>query len=258
MRNKKNLDRYFSARQKMFLKYSGIRKINVFPYRDDTVLEKWGVNKRVRKECLPLLITGTGRCGTHFMAKNIRAAGYDFYHERTGKDGTSSHWFVVDSDWYPMMPFTASGVAHVGERKSDYIFDKIVHLVRHPVSCVNSMLSVFMRIDYEFVEDTLIPKSYEAWNKSRFERAMLLWLYVNEAAERLDPVLRVRIDAVNYWYTDVMNLAFNRKSYLSINRPTNKRGTRRKILYEFKDFIKVNKEIAERIESTASRYGYKV
>src|SRR5210317_297718 len=107
---------------------------------------KHGVNKTAGKKIRKnLLVIGSGRCGTTWLSQTLQAAGFDVKHECVGDHGTVSLFFQVDADWYPFVPWVAKEpgrVAHVGERRSDFVFDHVVHLVRHPLEVAASMQSI--------------------------------------------------------------------------------------------------------------------
>lgn len=157
----------------------------VQPALDDN--EKWGVPK-LQSSPSPrkLLVTGTGRCGTDWFSRAFTQLGYDLPHEIVGTFGTSSKWFYIDSDWYPMIPYQALGVAHVGERKSDYQFEKVIHLVRNPLTCISSMMAVFHQLDYEFMEDNQVTL-WTLTGESPLFQAMACWYETNSYIERHKP-----------------------------------------------------------------------
>ena len=98
------------------------------------------------KDCRPL-ITGCGRSGTHFIAEEIMANNIDVKHERIGSKGSVS-WIY--------------GVPHVASERtletwfaseqdtllrelptSEFQFFPIVHVVRHPIKAIASLLTCF-------------------------------------------------------------------------------------------------------------------
>lgn len=142
------------------------REIIKFPKRrgQRSGAEKWGVEKlpprKVREDKL-VLVLGSGRSGTMHTSRVLTKAGLDIRHEHVGKDGTASLFFNVDSDWHPMQPWTP-GKVHVGERRSDFNFRHILHVVRHPRKVIPSMGAIFPALNYEFFEDNnIIPLGKE-------------------------------------------------------------------------------------------------
>lgn len=123
-----------------------------------------GVGKTKKKTDLPLLVIGTGRCGTTWLAKSLQAAGFDIGHETVRSQGTVSLFFAVDSDWHPWYPWEAlsSRRAHIGERRSDFKFNTTIQIVRHPLKCAPSMQGFFRQLTYGYWYEhgvtTLDPK----------------------------------------------------------------------------------------------------
>ena len=62
----------------------------------------------------------------------LRRAGLPVLHERVGKAGSVSSYFVVDDYWY-------QGGHLTRERLSDFVFDETWHLVRHPLLVIASL-----------------------------------------------------------------------------------------------------------------------
>ncbi len=144
-------------------------------------LPRWGVTKVKSKTKRKVLITGTGRCGTDYISRLFVENGYDVPHERVGEYGSSSHWFITDSDWYPVLTFTPGLKAHVGQRKDDFIFEKTIHLIREPLVTIKSITNIFRSDDYEFLEaNNIVPPGINLKSKKRFYRGMLIYYYVNK------------------------------------------------------------------------------
>lgn len=144
-------------------------------------IPRCGVKKQKGTEEKEILIVGTGRCGTHYLSRLLKDNGLDVPHERVGREGTASHWFVCDSEWYPILPFTPGFKAHVGQRKSDYCFKNTVHLVREPCKTIQSITNIFRRTDLDFLfENKIIPENIKRTGKRRWYRGMLVYYYVNK------------------------------------------------------------------------------
>lgn len=147
--------------------------------------EKHGVRATAKKIHRHLLVTGTGRCGTTWLSRTLLATGLDVPHEHMGKHGTVSMYFQVDSPWYPFIPWAKplEKIAHVGERRSDFNFNHVVHLVRHPLKVAASMRSIIGELTYEWAEfNNLLPVP---WNyKPVIVRNLLYWLASTENCER--------------------------------------------------------------------------
>ncbi len=120
--------------------------------------EKWGVDPlpkgkqgSVKRH---VLVTGTGRSGTTYFHDLLTLLGLDVGHQRNGKDGCSGAEFAVDYDWYPWFPVYGGGdCANVGERRSDYTYSHVLHIVRHPLWCIPSLMKNYPAINPEFWAD---------------------------------------------------------------------------------------------------------
>lgn len=202
-----------------------------------------------------LLVTGTGRCGTKSLARALQLTGHDMPHERTGADGTVSHWFALDADWYPILINSPIGCAHVGERRSDFVFEHVVHLVRHPVECINSMVAVFPRIDYlwYFEHNLLSP---DAMRRPRLFRCIDLYYQVNRAVEALVPEVRYRLEDIQNWYPELLARCHWRPAPYPDLPPLNRRPNfYRDRAYSLADMLACNPNMTKVID-LARGYGY--
>ena len=162
-------------------------------------IPRWGVSKVQKKKARKVLIVGTGRCGTDYISRVFLSNGYEVLHERVGEFGCSSHWFITDSEWYPVLPFTAGLKAHVGERKNDYTFDKTIHLVRDPLTTIKSITNIFRATDYDFLKfNKVIPEGIDLQGKKRIYRGMVTYFYVNKFIQRSFPKSQlIQIEKIN-------------------------------------------------------------
>jgi hypothetical protein len=69
-----------------------------------------------------ILVTGCPRSGTAYYAGYLRSRGLDVQHEKLGKDGTS--------DWRLAPRIRVGG------------WSEIIHLVRHPLDCIASLMTI--------------------------------------------------------------------------------------------------------------------
>lgn len=79
-----------------------------------------------------ILITGHQRSGTGYMAALCQAMGMDVGHERPGKDGISSFQYAVETDRVPFHSIDGN------KGRNHYRFDRIIHVVRHPLHVIAS------------------------------------------------------------------------------------------------------------------------
>jgi hypothetical protein len=218
--------------------------------------EKWGVAKRRSKpEVKKLLVLGTGRCGTMFTTKALRTVGINVTHEKVGEDGTVSHYFLVDSDWYPMAPWQENQQKkHVGERRSDFEFEHTLHIVRDPRKAIPSMTKIFGSVTWQFyIDNGVIP----AGIKNPMLRAMHLWLRHNELAqEQAD--LTYNLERYAQAWPAIMEILGRNEPYPAHLKPMNKTGGFRAYTpLTFNDMRHLDNNLANQIRNLARSYGYK-
>ncbi len=174
------------------------RTITVFGNSFPSLHQKWGVSKITNPQPRKLLITGTGRCGTKNLASRFQKASLDIGHEVCGVAGTSSRYFLVDSDWYPVHITDPDGTDHIGERKSDYIFEHTIHLYRKPTKTIPSIARTLDKLYVQFlIENNILPP--ESMNIYGVGNNILLasqiYFYVNVyIEENLKPIMRLDIE----------------------------------------------------------------
>ena len=131
---------------------------------------KLGVAKlpAAKRRHLKVLVIGSGRCGTTSVALNLQKLGMDVQDERMGAAGTAGLFFCVpDSAWYPFSPWDGTRV-YPGVRRSDFIFETVLHVVRHPALVIPAMGAVFPALIYEWLEENDVlpifnPKRPQLW-----------------------------------------------------------------------------------------------
>lgn len=241
--------------RKAYEKLKG-RRIYVYEKRIalKTKAEKWGVAKlRGRPKNVPLLISGTGRSGTTSMSVALMKSGIDVRHEQVGSAGTSTHFFHSDSDWYPFFPWN-KGAAHIGERKSDFVFEAQVHVVRDPLRCIGSMMTMFAGLDLEFLQDTgLIPM--EVGMRPKLHWCMHTYYAVNKAyQETADAVCKIE-DTEKTWkcITKVLGSSISWPGIAPQRRGTGYK-TPKKLSY--RDLENEDRILTRNISSMARKYGY--
>jgi len=157
-------------------------------------------------------------------------------HERMGEDGTVSSLFCVD-DFSDLMPYMSSEDRHEGAY-SDYAFDKIVHLVRHPLRCITSL-----RVE--------LPPRFWTWQEP--------WSEV-EIADRDAPTLE---EVARFWlaWTSIVDRLHPRPSVIRLEDVANlaprlgqgKRDPKTPWI-TWEDLARVG--LSDRVREQMQRYGY--
>ena len=146
--------------------------------------EKWGVkplskNKQGSAK-RHVLVTGTGRSGTTYFSDLLTQLGLDVGHQRNGKDGCSGAEFAKDYDWYPWFPVYGGGdCANVGERRSDYAYKHVLHIVRHPLWCIPSLMRNYPAINPEFWADSGVMDP-TVMSQSSIQRNAMMYYSINK------------------------------------------------------------------------------
>lgn len=122
----------------------------------------------------PLLVVGTGRCGTKSFARYLQELGYDVGHERDRKDGTVA--------WFRAFP---AFVDPWDRPLQQYAFKTVLHLVREPLSVIGSWVygkpTRRRHQSWAFVEKHLkLPMQW-----SPLKKGMTHWFRWNERCELL-------------------------------------------------------------------------
>ena len=218
--------------------------------------EKWGVDKTDSIESRDFLFLGSGRTGSQHISAVMKHWGYDVGHETTGLDGTSTHFFHADNDWYPMYPWTKH-CAHRGERLSDFEFKYRIHVIRNPLSCIPSIMKIFTTLEWEFAEDTgLLPSDSRGWSK--LQRVMFYWLNFNLRAEQqCETFMRTEelFMVLPKFMKEVIGQDVVWPEMKHKNRGT---GFRKSVPTTYSDLYAEFPVIARGIRSLAKRYGYDV
>lgn len=234
------------------------RKVTIIPktaYGLRSGAEKWHVNTlpRSKAQKRELLILGTGRSGTSMLSKMFQMAGYDLRHEKVGAFGTCSLFFNVDSEWYPRFPWTEES-AHAGERRSDFKFKHIFHVVRNPLNTIPSMTGIFPQLNYEFFADNGI---IEHGLKPALRKCAHVYYGLNSLADQ-QAEWRFRIEDMNQSLWDKMMARLNLpKCEMPIAPRGRSSGFRRRPPTTWRELKKLAPEIYDELRLMAAVYGYK-
>ena len=198
-----------------------------------------------------LLVIGTGRCGTKYLSKLFVRNKIDVGHDLTGNEGVCSHWFSYDADWFPLLMTRPAGCAHLGEHKSDYEFENIYHLIRHPLTCIESIKNNFHEADCVFHNE--MPNLQGVVRGDLFS-AMRMYYEVNLVCEK-QATFTICLENIDESAEEIAEIVFNKK--LSVPRIKVVNASMRKTKpLKWKDLYKVNEELAQKIFEMACQYGY--
>ncbi len=233
------------------------RKIKMLPkttYGLRSKAEKWHVDKlpKNKVEDRELLILGTGRCGTSMLSRMFQAVGLDVRHEKVGEFGTVSLFFNVDSEWYPMNPWSKSSV-HVGERRSDFRFKHVWHVVRDPYKVIPSMTGIFPALNYEFFVDNGIIKP---GIKPALLKCAHVYYELNKLAEK-QASFRFKVEDMSeaLWHKMLRKLG-QKRCHMPVVSRGQATGFRKRDPITWKDLDALDPELTSNILDMAVRYGY--
>lgn len=194
------------------------------------------------------LITGNPRSGTKSLAISLRRVGVDMPHEKMGNDGTVSCFFFVDSSPYPRGEY---GPTHVDDGEfSDWEWNSIIHLVRHPLKCIASMRSI-------------VGKDHQAWwrannlaysDKPKLLVCMEAWYFTNLYIEKMT---RKRFILERPDLRSLARWLKNRKvASMEIVHSHKATGYLRPKLLGWPDLKKQDPRLAKAIFQMSEKYGY--
>lgn len=225
--------------------------------------EKWGVDPMPKAKQgsvkRHVLVTGTGRSGTTYFSDLLTLLGLDVGHQRNGKDGCSGAEFSVDHYWYPWFPVYGGGdCANVGERRSDYDYAHVLHIVRHPLWCIPSLMRNYPAINPEFWADngTMDPKAMDA---SSIYRNAAMYYGINEVIHESGQAEYVcQLEKIHEHWDTLMDILDMHGTPDPVLPPTNKAvgwGQYEPLTWNELE-NSVGSVLANSIRAQAKRYGY--
>jgi hypothetical protein len=225
--------------------------------------EKWGVDPLSKSKQgsvkRHVLVTGTGRSGTTYFSDLLTMLGLDVGHQRNGKDGCSGAEFAVDHDWYPWFPVYGGGdCANVGERRSDYTYAHVLHIVRHPLWCIPSLMRNYPAINPEFWADNgaMDPKAMDG--SSIYRNASMYYGINKRIDESKQAEYRCQLEQIHdHWgdLMDVLELPGTPDPQLGATNQASGWGQYEPLTWAELE-LQVGKSLADGIRSQAKRYGY--
>lgn len=125
-----------------------------------------------------LYVTGNPRSGTKSTSQMLRSYGWECPHEKRGRDGTVSCYWWID-----------------GEQTEK---DTVVHLVRHPLPCIASMVAIVDKHDQKaMVEYGMIPEGLK--RKQKLLKMMYMYYLTNKWVSTAFSCYRVRLEFPVDW-----------------------------------------------------------
>jgi hypothetical protein len=128
-----------------------------------------------------LLVIGTPRSGTHFFTKLMQGFGMRVQHERMGEDGTvNCAWLAMRMPNDPVIKVTG---------RQNYDFDRIIHLIRHPLPTIASMSHALHGVFWEWQE---IHSNLHIHDTTDLEKLAAFWLFWTDGCKHLcDTAIRL-------------------------------------------------------------------
>jgi hypothetical protein len=170
-----------------------------------------------------------------------------------------SWYFFTDSAWHPYHVSHApkGRVIHIGERKSDFRFEYVVHLIRDPLKVIGSMSRVMSLTDHAYAIDNGV---YDIVGDSKVSRLFRTMYMAHGIWQRVlgNCDMTIRLEDVHKKWPQLMTmLGEDRKLPMPILPPTNKSsGIYKANVVFYDDLIKEDRLLARSIARIATRFGY--
>jgi len=121
-----------------------------------------------------LLVIGSPRSGTRFITNLLNEFGLRVRHERMGEDGTvNGAWLAMRMKDDPLIQVTG---------RQHYEFDKIVHLVRHPLATIQSLSNEMSRVWWDWQK---IHSRLTIDDPSDLEQIAAFWVFWTDGCQHL-------------------------------------------------------------------------
>lgn len=167
-------------------------------------------SRRFAADCMPypkllypLLVTGLGGAGTHYIAAQLQALGYDLRHEAMGSQGSVS-WLYAANDAYFNVSYPYGGLQGWAAASAlSPRFRHVLHLTRSPAQQISSLTSHSNK-SYAFMSAVL-----EGWLQAQGDSTGMV---------SVQAVSRQRQAAEGCYRGQACNLHFAALAYLHWNR----------------------------------------
>jgi hypothetical protein len=121
-----------------------------------------------------LLVVGAPRSGTMFICEMLRRWGMRICHERMGEDG------IVHSAWLAQR--LKDDMVISGTGRQHYEFDRILHLVRHPLRTIESLSHELNPIFWQWQEK---HSNIKIEDPEDIEKIAAFWVFWVDGCEML-------------------------------------------------------------------------
>ena len=193
-----------------------------------------------------ILVTGTGRSGTHYTSIVMQKLGLDIPHEAVGKDGASSWKHIV------------SGTFEVKKKQVHRITDPKyeisaphLHQLRTPLKVIASMqtfssftwdyMAKFIEIDREASMIKQAMQAYLYWNQLIEKKAQ--WRFQIEKLEEVFPQFCEKIGVAP-------------QSFPAIEYKARDSRTKRYKPLSWNDLAEIDPDLTKQLKEMAAEYGY--
>jgi|WetSurMetagenome_2_1015567.scaffolds.fasta_scaffold388268_1 hypothetical protein len=231
---------------------AGDKEYLLEPYGTDGDVVFYLERKRAKPKKRTVLFTGTGRCGTMHIADLFTANGIDIGHEICGLDGCSSHFFSYDADWHWFAMGQPVGYIHLGEHRSDYEFEHIIHVVREPLACISSIASFFHDCDWYWLKAQGLPD----WLKRNDIRsAMYAYCAMNEKTAS-QTNWRVQIEDMDEVFPMLLHQLFGRRPMVTKLPKHSNQSPGKPLRVSWDDLDDLDSGLAQKTRELSRAYGY--
>ncbi len=193
-----------------------------------------------------ILITGTGRSGTHYTAAVMQRLGLDIPHEAVGRDGASSWKHIVSGTF----EVKKKRVHRVTQIRSEG-FDTILHQTRAPLKVIASM-QTFSTFTWEFMAQFIALDR----NAPPIRQAMQAYLLWNRLIERRAQ-WRFQIERLPEVFPEFCErIGVTPQPFPQVDQGSRDSRTQRYQQLSWDDLAAVDRELTERLLEMAAEYGY--
>ena len=193
-----------------------------------------------------ILVTGTGRSGTHYTAVVMQRLGLDIPHEAVGRDGASS-WKHIVSGTFEVRKKRVHRITEISSEG----FDTILHQVRAPLKVIASMqtfssftwdfMAQFIALDRQAPPVRQAMQAYLHWNRLIEPKAQ--WRFQIEKLPEVFPEFceRIGVEPRPFPQVDHSSRDSRAKRYASLT---------------WDDLAAADPELTGELRAMAAEYGY--